>query len=207
LARTEEWRMDGSWDEDGRADGAGIADGKLNLTPSNMATTLEITSTYYQSPLGLLRVGGTDTYISEISFIDRLEESEYRGAGLGGPVTPVVIQCIEQLIQYFQGQRRVFDFPISQEGTEFQQSVWNELMAIPFGKTISYLELSRRLGDTKAIRAAAAANGKNNIVIVVPCHRVIGSKRDLVGYGGGLWRKKWLLDHETKVQWGVQTLF
>jgi methylated-DNA-[protein]-cysteine S-methyltransferase len=173
----------------------------------HMATTVEITRTYYQSPLGLLRVGGTDTYISEILFVDRLDEEDYRGRDLGGPVTPVVIQCIEQLIQYFQGQRKVFDFPIYQEGSEFQERVWNELTAIPFGKTISYLELSRRLGDTRAIRAAAAANGKNNIVIVVPCHRVIGSKRDLVGYGGGLWRKKWLLDHETKVQWGVQTLF
>jgi methylated-DNA-[protein]-cysteine S-methyltransferase len=172
-----------------------------------MSTALEITSTYYHSPLGLLRVGGTDTYISEISFIDHLDEDEYRQRSLKGPVTPIVIQCIEQLIQYFQGVRRVFDFPISQEGTEFQQRVWNELMAIPFGKTISYLDLSRRLGDIKAIRAAASANGKNNIVIVVPCHRVIGSKRDLVGYGGGLWRKKWLLDHETKVQYGVQTLF
>ncbi len=119
----------------------------------------------------------------------------------------MVIQCIEQLIQYFQGQRRVFEFPVSQEGTPFQQRVWNELTAIPFGKTLSYLELSRRLGDTKAIRAAASANGRNNIAIVVPCHRVIGSKRDLVGYAGGLWRKKWLLDHETKIMYGVQTLF
>jgi methylated-DNA-[protein]-cysteine S-methyltransferase len=171
-----------------------------------MATALEITSTYYQSPLGLLRIGGTDTYISEISFIDNLDAAAANGA-LKGPVTPLVIQCIEQLIQYFQGQRRVFDFPVYQEGTEFQQNVWNELVSIPFGKTISYLEQARRLGDTKAIRATATANGKNNIVIVVPCHRVIGSKRDLVGYGGGLWRKKWLLDHETKVLYGVQTLF
>ncbi len=172
-----------------------------------MATTLDISSTYYKSPLGLLRIGGTDTYISEISFIDHLEDEEYRNSSLKGPATPIIIQCIEQLIQYFQGQRRVFDFPVYQEGTEFQQKVWNELTAIPFGKTISYLDLSRRLGDTKAIRAAAAANGRNNVAIVVPCHRVIGSKRDLVGYAGGLWRKKWLLDHETKIQYGVQTLF
>ena len=162
---------------------------------------------YYQSPLGFLRIGGTDTYISEISFVDHLEDNDYPLAGRQGPVSPMVIQCIEQLIQYFQGQRRVFEFPIYQEGTPFQQRVWNELSAIPFGKTLSYLELSRRLGDTKAIRAAAAANGRNNIAIVVPCHRVIGSKRDLVGYAGGLWRKKWLLDHETKIMYGVQTLF
>ncbi|HEY4064572.1 MAG TPA: methylated-DNA--[protein]-cysteine S-methyltransferase, partial [Puia sp.] len=164
-------------------------------------------STFYQSPLGLLRIGGTDTYISEISFIDNIDDTTGNSSPLQGPVTPMIIQCIEQLIQYFQGQRRVFEFPIYQEGTEFQEKVWNELTAIPFGKTISYLELSRRLGDTKTIRAAASANGRNNIVIVVPCHRVIGSKRDLVGYGGGLWRKKWLLDHETKVMYGVQTLF
>ena len=172
-----------------------------------MATTLEVSSTYYQSPLGLLRIGGTPAYISEISFIDHLEDSEVQRSAFLGPVPPMIIQCIEQLIQYFQGQRRFFDFPINQDGTPFQQRVWNELTAIPFGKTLSYLELSRRLGDTKAIRAAASANGRNNIAIVVPCHRVIGSKRDLVGYAGGLWRKKWLLDHETKIMYGVQTLF
>jgi len=172
-----------------------------------MATALDISCTYYKSPLGLLRIGGTDTYISEISFVDHLEEFELRRPDLQGPVTLMVIQCIEQLIQYFQGQRRVFDLPICQGGTPFQQRVWNELMAIPFGKTLSYLELSRRLGDTRAIRAAAAANGRNNVVIVIPCHRVIGSKKDLVGYGGGLWRKKWLLEHENKIMYGVQTLF
>lgn len=173
-----------------------------------MATTLDIATTYYQSPLGLLRIGGTDTYISEISFVDTLDAMERKSnVDLQGPVPPLVIQCIEQLIQYFQGQRRFFDFPVSQDGTAFQQKVWAELSAIPFGKTLSYLDMARRLGDTKSIRAAAAANGKNHVAIVVPCHRVIGSKRDLVGYGGGLWRKKWLLDHETKVMYGVQTLF
>jgi methylated-DNA-[protein]-cysteine S-methyltransferase len=80
-------------------------------------------------------------------------------------------------------------------------------MGIPFGKTISYLELARRTGDTKATRAVASANGRNHVAIIVPCHRVIGSDRSLVGYGGGLWRKKWLLEHEMKVAYGVQTLF
>ncbi len=119
----------------------------------------------------------------------------------------MAIHAIEQLIQYFHGERRIFEFPIHQEGTEFQKKVWNELINIPFGRTISYLELSKRLGDIKAIRAAASANGRNNIAIVVPCHRVIGSKNDLVGYAGGLWRKRWLLEHENKVANGVQTLF
>jgi len=177
-----------------------------------MSTTLEIATTYYKSPLGLLRIGGTASYISEISFIDNLDGATAPRTASGqqdltGPVPPMVIQCIEQLIQYFQGQRRVFDFPVAQSGTDFQQRVWTELSSIPFGKTLSYLEMSRRLGDTKAIRAAAAANGRNQVAIVVPCHRVIGSKRDLVGYAGGLWRKKWLLDHETKILYGVQTLF
>ena len=85
--------------------------------------------------------------------------------------------------------------------------MWSELIQIPFGKTISYLELARRTGDTKATRAVANANGKNHIAIIVPCHRVIGSNHELVGYAGGLWRKKWLLEHENKVAYGVQTLF
>lgn len=119
----------------------------------------------------------------------------------------MMIQCIEQLIQYFNGQRRQFELPINQQGTPFQQEVWGELMQIPFGKTISYLELARRTGDTKATRAVASANGRNNVAIIVPCHRVIGSNRELIGYGGGLWRKKWLLEHEMKVAYGVQTLF
>jgi methylated-DNA-[protein]-cysteine S-methyltransferase len=167
----------------------------------------QTTSAYYRSPLGLLRISATDMYISEIHFIDTLEGSGDHVGELKGPLSPIVIQCIEQLIQYFQGQRRIFDFPVHQEGSDFQNRVWNELASIPYGKTISYLEQARRLGDTNAIRAVASANGKNNIAIVVPCHRVIGSKRDLVGYGGGLWRKKWLLEHETKILYGVQTLF
>ena len=120
---------------------------------------------------------------------------------------PLVIQCVEELIQYFHGQRKHFDVPVHQQGTDFQQKVWNELLAISYGKTISYLELSRRIGDVKAIRAAASANGRNNVAIIVPCHRVIGSDQTLVGYGGGLWRKKWLLQHEARQEHGVQTLF
>jgi methylated-DNA-[protein]-cysteine S-methyltransferase len=162
-------------------------------------------STYYQSPLGLLRISGTENFIGEVSFIDTIEKP------YADPhkkrYYPIIIQCIEQLIQYFQGQRGIFELPVHQEGTPFQKKVWDELIGIPFGKTISYLELSRRMGDTKAIRAAASANGKNNIAIVVPCHRVIGSNKDLVGYAGGIWRKKWLLEHEAKIMYGVQTLF
>ena len=114
---------------------------------------------------------------------------------------------MEQLIQYFQGERRVFELPINQQGTVFQKEVWNELMQIPFGRTISYLELARKTGDSKATRAVANANGKNNVCVIVPCHRVIGANKELVGYSGGLWRKKWMLEHEAKLAHGVQTLF
>ena len=165
---------------------------------------MSIFTTYYQSPIGLMRISGTETFISEMVF----EDSPRPQSPENGMEMPLlVVQAIEQLIQYFQGQRRVFDLPLNQQGTDFQQKVWHELINIPYGRTISYLELSRRLGDTKSIRAAASANGKNNICIIVPCHRVIGSNKDLIGYSGGLWRKKWLLGLENKVAHGVQTLF
>jgi len=159
--------------------------------------------TYYHSPVGLLKISGTEDYISEVTFHDTSQKAEGRKKNL----PPMMINCVEQLIQYFNGQRRQFELPLNQPGTDFQQGVWNELVQIPFGKTISYLELARRIGDTKATRAVANANGKNNIAIIVPCHRVIGSNKELVGYAGGLWRKKWLLEHEAKVAYGVQTLF
>jgi len=163
----------------------------------------EVYTTYYHSPVGLLKITGTNDYISEVSFHDTSQKAE----GNKKHLPPMLIQCIEQLIQYFQGERRKFELPINQQGTAFQQGVWSELMQIPYGKTISYQELARRTGDTKATRAVANANGKNDIAIIVPCHRVIGSNKELVGYAGGLWRKKWLLEHEAKVAYGVQTLF
>lgn len=159
-------------------------------------------TTYYQSVAGWLKISGTEHYISEVLFVDAADVPQSPAPSL----PPLAIQAIEQLIQYFSGNRRTFELPIHQQGSAFQQRVWNELMNIPFGKTITYLELSRRLGDPKAIRAAASANGKNNVVIIVPCHRVVGS-HDLGGYSAGLGRKKWLLTHENKVAHGVQTLF
>lgn len=162
-----------------------------------------IYTNFYHSPVGLLKISGTENYICEVSFYDKTQKP----AGRKKNMPPLMIQCVEQLIQYFHGDRRIFELPIHQHGTKFQQEVWNELLAIPFGKTISYLELARKTGDSKAVRAVANANGKNHIAIIVPCHRVIGSTRELVGYAGGLWRKKWLLEHEAKVAYGVQTLF
>ena len=163
---------------------------------------MSTTTTYYHSPVGILKISGTEQYIREITFHDTSQKAEG-----GKNISPMLINCVEQLIQYFNGERRQFDFPLNQQGTPFQQDVWNHLLTIPFGRTISYLDLAKKTGDTKATRAVANANGKNNIAIVIPCHRVIGSNRELTGYAGGLWRKKWLLEHEAKVAHGVQTLF
>ena len=110
-----------------------------------------------------------------------------------------------QLKDYFSGIRTDFNFKLNPKGTDFQQKVWQELGNIPFGKTISYLDLAKKLGDPKVIRAAASANGKNPLWIVVPCHRVIGTDGSLTGYAGGLWRKKWLLEHENPTN--QQSLF
>lgn len=163
----------------------------------------ETFTTYYHSPVGLLKISGTKDYISEVSFHDTTQKSDRSKKEM----PPMLIQCIEQLIQYFNGERRIFDLPINQTGSAFQQETWSLLMMIPFGKTISYIQLAIKTGDPKATRAVANANGKNNVAIIVPCHRVIGANKELVGYGGGLWRKKWLLEHEMKVAYGVQTLF
>ncbi len=159
--------------------------------------------TYYQSPVGLLKIGGTDQYIAELSFVDNKDQVTHGEPG----ISEVMHQCTEELIEFFNGKRRSFDIPVYQEGTAFQQRVWGELLNIPFGKTISYLELAKQFGDIKVIRAAASTSGKNKIAIIIPCHRVIGSDKSLVGYAGGLWRKKWLLQHEFRVTHGVQTLF
>jgi methylated-DNA-[protein]-cysteine S-methyltransferase len=110
-----------------------------------------------------------------------------------------------QLNEYFEGSRKHFDLKLNPEGTDFQKKVWKQLEQIPYGKTLSYLELSEQLGNVKAIRAVANANGKNPLWIVVPCHRVIGSNGSLTGYAGGLHRKQWLLEHESPYK--QQSLF
>lgn len=158
--------------------------------------------TYYKSPAGTLKIGGTENYISEVSFIDN--QDEYISPSCNNTL---LNECIEELIEYFNGKRLSFDIPVCQKGTDFQTKVWEELLNINFGKTISYMTLAKRLGDPNCIRAAAASNGKNHICIIVPCHRVIGTNQQLVGYAGGLWRKRWLLEHENKIANGVQTLF
>jgi len=145
---------------------------------------------YIQTPLGITKIVGDENGISEISILNEAEISK--------KIPKELQQGVSQIEEYFSGKRKIFDFKLNPTGTDFQQKVWQELLKIPFGKTVSYLELSKKLGDAKAIRAVAAANGKNPLWIVVPCHRVIGSDASLTGYAGGLWRKKWLLDFESE---------
>jgi len=143
---------------------------------------------YINTPLGIAKIAGNSDGVSVISV--GYEEKI-------STVIPFELQnAVSQLNDYFEGKRTAFDFRLNPHGTEFQQKVWLALLEIPFGKTVSYLELSKKLGDVKAIRAVASANGKNPLWIVVPCHRVIGTDGSLTGYAGGLWRKKWLLEHE-----------
>lgn len=164
---------------------------------------MSVYTTCYHSPIGKIKISGTADYISQVIFVNEdappLEISE--------TIPPLLIECTEQLIQYFQGVRRSFELPLNQQGTAFQQEVWTELMSIAYAKTVSYINIARRTGDPKATRAVANANGKNNLCIIVPCHRVIGANNELTGYSGGLWRKKWLLEHEKKIAYGIQTLF
>ena len=143
---------------------------------------------YIKTPLGIATIIGDENGVSEISVSQEGEVSI---------IIPAVLQeAVLQLQDYFEKKRTSFDFKINLKGTEFQQKVWKGLLEIPFGKTMSYMELSKNMGDAKAIRAVASANGKNPLWIVIPCHRVIGTDGSLTGYAGGLWRKKWLLEHE-----------
>jgi methylated-DNA-[protein]-cysteine S-methyltransferase len=152
------------------------------------------------SPVGDLMLAASDTHIVTVRFAPHTTtEAESRGwirATGGTPADGILAEARAQLEAYFAGERTTFELPIAPEGTEFQKQVWNALRAIPFGGTISYGELARRIGDPKAMRAVGAANGRNPIPIIVPCHRVIGADGSLTGFGGGLDRKRWLLAHE-----------
>lgn len=151
-----------------------------------------------KSPLGYTKIIGDEDGISEVTILNS-EEKET-------DIIPVELEdCVIQLHEYFKGSRTEFDLSLNPQGTDFQKRVWNQLQQIPYGKTVSYLELSKHLGDIKAIRAVANANGKNPLWIIIPCHRVIGSDGSLTGYAGGLYRKQWLLEHESPYK--QQSLF
>lgn len=146
-------------------------------------------TTYYYSPIGTICITGTEAGICSVKFCDVVTDKNH---ALPQPL----VSCAEQLAAYFNGELRDFDLPLLPAGTSFQQQVWQQLKTISYGKTASYLDVARTVSGEKAIRAVGAANGKNPLCIVVPCHRVIGSDGSLTGYAGGLWRKEWLLQHE-----------
>ena len=144
---------------------------------------------YYDSPVGELLIESEGDAITTVHFLrDHKKRDEVR--------TAVIEQCVEELHEYFFKGRKFFTVELLLHGSDFQKKVWNELINIPYGKTVSYETIAVRIGDLKSIRAVGLANGQNPIAIIVPCHRVIGKNGDLVGYGGGMENKEWLLHHE-----------
>ena len=148
-----------------------------------------IKTIYINTPLGTCEIIGSTEGVSKISILDdKIEISK--------TIPDYLQKCVNQIEEYFKGDRKSFELQLDYKGTKFQQNVWESLSTIPYGCTTTYLKQARLLGDEKAIRAVATANGKNPFWIVLPCHRVVGTDGSLTGYAGGLWRKKWLLEHE-----------
>ena len=152
---------------------------------------------FINTPLGTAKIKGDENGICLVSVLQEGEISK--------KIPLELKDAVKEINEYFQGNRKHFTFLMNPRGTDFQKKVWKALLEIPYGKTVSYLDLSKQVGDVKAIRAVASANGKNPLWIAVPCHRVIGSDGSLTGYAGGVWRKKWLLEHESGTK--QQTLF
>jgi methylated-DNA-[protein]-cysteine S-methyltransferase len=148
------------------------------------------------SPIGPLRLTGNGAAITGL-YMSVYRHGPVEFAAREQQADPLLEEASGQLRAYFTGERREFDLPLAPDGSDFQHRVWKALRQIPYAETISYLELARRLGDPRAVRAVGSANGRNPISIIIPCHRVIGADGSLVGYGGGLERKRWLLRHES----------
>ena len=148
---------------------------------------------YLQTPIGELEIIADENSVLSVTFNDVKSEKTNVNEN------EISIKCKQQLQEYFNESRKIFELTLNFNGTDFQNKVWTELQNISIGKTISYLQLAKNLGDAKCIRAAASANGKNPFAIVIPCHRVIGKDGSLTGYAGGLWRKQWLLEHENNI--------
>lgn len=148
---------------------------------------------YVETPIGFLEIKGEPGAVFSIRFVEADQETAIHKNSMVG-------KAADQLTEYFAGKRRSFDLSLLPHGTPFQRKVWDALQQIPYGKTISYLDFTKQIGPAKAIRAVAAANGKNPIAIVIPCHRIIGRDGSLTGYAGGLHRKRFLLNLEAPVQ-------
>lgn len=145
------------------------------------------------TPLGALRLTGSEDFLFSASFPENTPETDRAHA------PDCLQQAARQVKEYFNGDRLHFDLPLQPQGTAFQQQVWQALQQIPAGRTDHYLGLAKRLGNAGAVRAVGAANGANPWLVLVPCHRIIGAQGQMVGYAAGLWRKKWLLNHEAKL--------
>lgn len=168
------------------------------VSPIELKITSEITKSrssmekpyfgYVESPIGLVEIGGSSQAITGLKFVENRRE--------GVSDNPVICAALDQISDYFLGKRKTFDMVIMLRGTAFQVSVWRQLARVPFGETASYTAIAEGIHKARAVRAVGAANGRNPISIVVPCHRIIGNDGSLTGYGGGLWRKEWLLRHE-----------
>ena len=154
-------------------------------------------SSFIESPIGQLIIKANEHEVFSIKFLDQLTDQN------PNKITEI---AKVQFIEYFEGNRTNFDFPMLQIGTDFQKNVWNELQRIDAGKPITYAALAKRMKKPLAIRAIASANGKNKLLIAIPCHRVIGSNGKLIGFSAGLWRKQWLLEHETKINMNGQSI-
>ena len=143
---------------------------------------------FMDSPVGILEIKSSGVGICSVNFVETVDSQVLE--------SELTERCKSQLNEYFNRKRKDFDLPLDQSGTDFQKQIWQGLITIPFGKSASYKDIANLANNPKAVRAVGAANGKNPISIIVPCHRVIGSNGKLTGYAGGLDRKKWLLSHE-----------
>jgi len=156
-----------------------------------------VAKTVFESPLGPVEILASDTGITALSFVPRSRTRAARTSGHGAK-SPLLAEAVRELGEYFAGERRVFTVRLDLRGTPFELTVWRALLEVPFGRTVSYGELGRSVGKPHAARAVGGANHRNPVSIIVPCHRVIGADGGLTGYGGGLWRKEWLLEHERR---------
>lgn len=163
---------------------------------------MNVTFTRIPTPIGELVLAASDSGLTGVHFTTSrhgpppVDDADWVEDDGRGPASGLLARARQQLEEYFAGTRTTFDLPLNAAGTAFQRRVWDALRAIPYGVTLSYSALARRLGDLGATRAVGAANARNPIPIIVPCHRVVGANGTLTGFGGGLDRKRWLLEHE-----------
>ena len=150
---------------------------------------METLKTFYISPIGTIEIVGNAERVLELNFVEEKSKGDAR-------LPDCLETCVKQIDEYFKGNRKEFSVPLQTEGTEFQQKVWRQLKRIPYGAVASYGDVARAIGRPTACRAVGSANHSNPIAIIIPCHRVIGADGSLTGYGGGLWRKEWLLNLE-----------